>query len=130
MEEAANTIRDAVEAAQLGGAGEPGTPRHKLLETAGELANLLDRFATATSSHSQKDMVLAPPPSLFCLRFRSLPLLPSLSLFRLELTVRVQINISKEVSSVVGSLVDSANALSAHSPHLKDQENLIRWACL
>lgn len=94
MEEAANTIRDAVEAAQLGGAGEPGTPRHKLLETAGELANLLDRFATATSSHSQKDMI----------------------------------NISKEVSSVVGSLVDSANALSAHSPHLKDQENLISAA--
>ncbi|ELR19322.1 uncharacterized protein ACA1_265260 [Acanthamoeba castellanii str. Neff] len=95
MEEAANTIRDAVEAAQLGGAGEPGTPRHKLLETAGELANLLDRFATATSSHSQKDMI----------------------------------NISKEVSSVVGSLVDSANALSAHSPHLKDQENLIsEWS--
>jgi hypothetical protein len=72
MEEAASTIRDAVEAAQLGGAGEPGTPRHKLLETAGELANLLDRFATATSSHSQKDMVLDPPsfsPSYSSLSF-------------------------------------------------------------
>jgi hypothetical protein len=28
---------------------------------------------------------------------------------------------------VVGRLVDSANALSASSPHLKDQENLIRF---
>ncbi len=125
MEESANTIRDAVEAAQLGGAGEPGTPRHKLLETAGELANLLDRFATATSSHSQKDMVLAPPPSLFSLLLLAFVLCLLFLSFGLGFTV-LQINISKEVSSVVGSLVDSANALSAHSPHLKDQENLIR----
>jgi hypothetical protein len=66
MEEAAGSIRDAVEAAQLGGSAEPGTPRHQLLETAGELANLIDRFATATASHAQKDMVPppSPPPSL------------------------------------------------------------------
>jgi hypothetical protein len=94
MEEAAGSIRDAVEAAQLGGSAEPGTPRHQLLETAGELANLIDRFATATASHAQKDMI----------------------------------NLSKEVSVVVGRLVDSANALSASSPHLKDQENLISAA--
>jgi len=58
MNTIAANLRDAVEAASIGGnLGSETSPRHQLLEAASQLANLIDCFTTATAAHAQRDMV-------------------------------------------------------------------------